>query len=172
MPKKRYSENSMARAIMLIVNEGLSTADAAERTGINLRTLQRYKSRYIDQKIEPTPVFTEIAVIEPAIPKEKVKKTLDVAIMKRAKFLDDVFDTKKVVLERIKKISKSSDNLDALQRSLKTLSEIETEVLPKEHDVPAAHANTVNMFNFFNQQLIDEGYEGPELTDADIVKGD
>ena len=99
------------------------------------------------------------------------RNSLTQTMLARAKFLDDVFDAKKIVLERIVKVAKRSDNLDALQRTVKTLSDIEKEVTP-DGDTPPVHAKTVNMFQFFNQQLMKDGYTGPELTDADIVKSD
>jgi hypothetical protein len=100
-----------------------------------------------------------------------VQKHLDETMLARTKFLDEVFETKRIVLRQIRKVSGKSQNLDAMQRTLKTLTDIEVEVKP-DGESPAVHAQTINMFNFFNQKLIQEGYEGPVLSDADIVRGD
>jgi hypothetical protein len=85
--------------------------------------------------------------------------------------MQDVFETKQIILQRIMKLGGNSQNLDALQKTLKTLNELEGGG-DKPEDNAVFHADTVNMFQFFNQKLIDEGYVGPELTDADIVKGE
>jgi len=170
MFERKYSEADLTNAVFLIINQGISPAEVSRQTGINLRTLQRYKNKHIkEQQEEKTPDYP--VVFKKDNPISHVQKQLDNTLLTRAKFLDDVMETKQIVLNRIRKVAHKSDNLDALQRTAKTLSDIEKEVLP-DGDTPAVHANTVNMFQFFNQQLLANGYKGPELTDADIIKGD
>lgn len=172
---KKYSEDQLTKAILLVIDDGLSPRMVAAQTGINLRSLQRYKSVYLGNdtsKVKKKVITEEVAVIEEvSLTNNEVQNKLNVTLLKRAKFLDDVIDTKQILLDQLRKEGKKTTNIDALQKSIKTLSDIEKEVIP-DGDVPAVHAKTVNMFQFFNQKLIDEGYAGPKLTDADIVKGD
>jgi hypothetical protein len=171
---RKYSEDQMTRAIMLILNEGLTPKEVSKKTGINLRAIQRYKVKYVNNPDEdsikrsdyPTVFKSTMPVMDPEL-QGKLNQTL----LDRAKFLDDVFEAKKTVLDQIVKVAKKSENLDALQRTVKTLADLEKEVTP-EGDEPPVHAKTVNMFQFINNQLTTHGYKGPELTDADIVKGD
>lgn len=170
---RRYSDQEISRAILLIEEEGLPIAEVAAQTGINYRALYRYRDRYIKGKQPPKQRKKENEIVvykENTLPTAEVQQRLDKTMIERAKFLDDVFDTKKVLLERLKEIGIKSNNVDALQKAIKTLSDIEKSVEP-DGDHPSLHADTVNMFQFFNQKLIAEGYTGPELTDADIAKG-
>jgi len=168
---KKYSEDELTRAILLIIDQGFSPSEAARQTGINLRAIQRYKKQYVDEKTPDYPTTQEIAVAgEVPAMNPKVNEEVYKTIIARAKFLDEVFETKQVVLKQIRKVSGKSQNLDAMQRTLKTLSDIEKEVVPDGN--PVNYAKTLNVFNIFNQQLIQDGYKGPELSDADIVKGD
>lgn len=172
MPKK-YTQQELTRAILLIVDEGLSIADVAKETGINYRALYRYRDRYVKGKQPPKQKKKEQEIVvhkDTTVPNAELQRNVDAALIERAKFLNDLMQTKQLLLDRIAKIGEKSNNLDALQRSLKTLNDIETVVKPAD-DTPLANAKTINMFQFINQQLIDEGYEGPKLTDADIVRG-
>ena len=162
----------MSRAMLCIFDEGQSIAEVAKDTGINLRALYRYKDKYIKGKQPPRQKKKHEMVVykESTVPSTELQKNVDSALIERAKFMQDVFETKQIILQRIKLLGDKSKNIDALQRTLKTLNELEGGGQKKE-DSATLHADTVNMFQFFNQQLIDEGYEGPPLTDADIVKG-
>jgi ParB-like chromosome segregation protein Spo0J len=174
---RKYSEEELTRAILLIIDQGMTPAEVSERTGINLRAIQRYRTKYagtndkvaIMKDMEAPVVFHR----ENTIASDEVQKKLDETLLARAKFLDDLFATKQVLLAQIHKLGRKSKNLDALQRSLKTLNDIEAETKPGDegNNNPAFHAKTVNMFQFFNQQLIQDGYKGPEPSPADIVKG-
>jgi hypothetical protein len=174
---RKYTQEELTKAILLILEEGYTPTQASEKTGIKLRTIQRFKNKYTED--------LGLVIKVPGISKEffkgdslpvvnsEVQKMVETTLINRSTFIDDLIETKQIVLDRIKKISKRSDNLDALQRTVRTLADIEKEVVPGgEGELPAIHAKTVNIFNQINQQLIDEGYEGPKLTDADIVKGD
>jgi transposase-like protein len=172
--ERKYTDEQLSKAILMILNEGMSSKEVAEKTGINLRAIQRYKAQFVGGPPEPEPVTTkEIAKSGKRIVQSSdAQEELDEVIIRRTHFLNDVFEGKKVVLDRIIKLAKKYNNIDALQRTLKTLADIEALALPKEGDVPAAHIEQINMFQFFNQKLTKEGYEGPALTDADIVNGD
>ena len=178
---KSYTEDQLTAAVLLVLEGGLNPTQAAKQTGISKRTIQRAKSKMLGVS---TPKWkTEEDEAEEVLEKElatrhdipmlspESQERVDNTLIARAQFLDEVFETKKVLLKQLRKMGARSQNIDALQKSLKTLTEIEGAVKPSD-DTPAAHAKTVNMFQFFNQQLINEGYEGPKLTDADIVKGD
>lgn len=104
-------------------------------------------------------------------PNAELQQKVDKALIERAQFLDDLFSAKKVILQSILKLYRKSQNLDSLQKTLKTLSDLENIGSETEKE-PGKLAGTVNMFQFINQKLIDEGYVGSELTDADIVKRD
>jgi DNA-binding transcriptional MerR regulator len=171
--KRKYSEDKLTKAMLLSLDQNMSLTEVSKITGIPVRTLQRYKSKNLDDLQEKQEKTDYPAVFKGDAPvsDSDVQKQLDATMLARAKFLDNVFDAKKAVLERIVKIAKKSENLDALQRTVKTLDEIENKVVP-DGDTPPVHAKTVNMFQFFNQQLIQDGYKGPELTPSDIVKGD
>lgn len=171
---RKYSEEELTHAILLILDRGMTPTEVSKATGINLRALQRYKRKYVDEKEIPDYVYPGKDVIlrgEVPLMSTDVQQKLDKTILVRVKFLDDLFATKQVLLKQINKIGAKSQNLDALHRALKTVSDLENVVTP-DGDTPAVQAKTVNMFQFFNQQLIANGYKGPELSDADIVKGD
>lgn len=171
---RKYSEDELTRAILMILNEGLTPKEVAKKTGINVRAIQRYKIKYVNDPDEnslkrsdyPTVFKSEMPVTDPKL-QEKLNQTL----LARASFLDEVFETKQALLRQLKKVGMKSQNVDALQRSIKTLNDLEKEATP-DGDEPPVHAKTVNMFQFINNQLTTHGYKGPELTDADIVKGD
>lgn len=159
----------------MIVDEGISISEVALQTGINYRALYRYRDRYIKGKHSPRQKNKEDEIEiydESPTSNTELQAKLDEKLISRAKFLDDLFATKQIVLKQIAKLSKKSQNLDALQRSLKTINDIENTALPDGEESPAAHVKAVNMFQFINQQLINEGYEGPELSPSDIVKGE
>ncbi len=167
MAKKTYTESQLMHALMLILDNGLTGAKAAEVTGISIRQIMRYKARYLEKKEKgETTVTSLVTMVDPS-----VQDSVDKVMITRVKFLEDVFKTKQILLAQLEKIGKKSLNVDALQRSIKTLNDIEKEVTP-EGDAPMVHAKTVNVFQLFNQNLEKNGYKGPELTDADIVKGD
>lgn len=170
MASKGYSESQLTKAMLLVLEQGVSLNDAAAATGISKRTIQRYKRRHIEDGTPDQQM--EVAVAGTTTIKSKeVMDEVDDALIRRAKFINDVIDTKQVVIDRIRKIAKKSTNLDALQRTVKTLDDLENKVQP-DGPVPASTNAHLNIFNFYNQKLKNEGYEGPELSDADIVKGD
>lgn len=178
MFKRKHSEADLTKAILLILDQNMSYKEVSRLTAIPVRTLQRYKNRYIEDKEEEVEVDDGELKSYPAVFKSDspgvsrdVQQRLDATMLARAKFLDDVLETKQVLLNQLRKEGKRSKNIDALQRSIKTLTDIEKDVAP-DGDPPVAHAKTVNVFQLFNQQLLQNGYKGPELTDADIVKGD
>ena len=174
MFERRYSEDELTKAILLILDQNLSPKEVSKITSIPVRTLQRYKTKYVDDIEESKDNPKDYpAVFKADAPKINmdVQKQLDNTMLARAKFLDEVFETKRELLKQLLKIGKKSQNVDALQRSIKTLNDLEKDVTP-DGDSPAVHAKTVNVFQLFNQNLIENGYKGPELTDADIVKGD
>jgi transposase-like protein len=171
---KKYTEPELSRAILMIVDEEMPISEVAAQTGINYRALYRYRDRYIKGKQPPKQKKKEDKIVvlkETTAPNAELQRNIDTALIERAKFMEDVFKVKQILLGQIMKISMKSQNLDAMQRTLKTLCDLEETDSPK-NETPGLHADTVNMFQFFNQKLIDEGYEGPPLTDADIVKGD
>jgi transposase len=174
MASKNYTESQLTKALLLVLEQGMSPKDAAKMTGISKRTIQRYKRRHVEDET-PEPVrTTEIAVAGTTMLSSKeAMDEVDDALMRRTKFLSDVMETKQVVIDRIRKLAKKSSNLDALQRTIKTLDDLETKVDPDGggSKLPLGNPN-LNIFNFFNQKLTNEGYEGPKLEDADIVKGD
>lgn len=173
MPQK-YTDQELSRAMLLITDQNMSPAQVAIQTGIHLRTIQRYKSKYVDNKQIPKQKPKEdddVVYKDTTLPDPELQRNVDAALTGRAKFMDEVFETKRELLKQLLKIGKKSQNVDALQRSIKTLNDIEKEVTP-EGDAPMVHAKTVNVFQLFNQNLEKNGYKGPELTDADIVKGD
>jgi len=183
---KKYSEDQLTKAILMIIEQDIPLKKVAEITGINARTISRYKSNYTGSKESIKPPREKKKSTLPAtiktpevafnkdntLPSAELQKQVEKTIIDRAKFLDDLFEVKQLVLDQIKDQIKKIKNIDALQKTLKTLNDIAKEVGPKGPGNLADNAKVVNMFNFFNQQLIDEGYEGPELTDADIVKND
>lgn len=171
MYKRVHSEEQLTNALIMILEQGMTTQKVAELTGISKRTIQRYKSRELEEETpEPVAVRDIAKRSDSMIQNAEVQDELDKTIISRAKFINEVIDTKQVVIERIKKISKKSTNLDALQRTVKTLDEIENKITPNG-EVSDSHAKTINVFQLLNQNLIKQGYEGPKLTDADIVKG-
>lgn len=172
--KKKYLDEELTKAVLLILDENMSPKEVSKQTHIHLRTLQRYKRKYVDDLEEEKQVKTDYpAVFKGTAPvsSTEVQKQLDQTMLARAKFLEDVFNVKQKLLKQLEKVGGKSTNVDALQRSIKTLNDIEKEVTP-EGDAPMVHAKTVNVFQLFNQNLEKNGYKGPELTDADIVKGD
>ena len=172
--KRKYSDEKLSNAILMVLDQGMSPKQVSISTGINIRTLQRHKRKYVDDLQEEKQVKTDYpAVFKGTAPvsSTEVQKQLDQTMLARAKFLEDVFNVKQKLLKQLDKVGGKSQNVDALQRSIKTLNDIEKEVTP-EGDAPLVHAKTVNVFQLFNQNLIKNGYKGPELTDADIVKGD
>jgi len=136
--------------MLMIVDAGMPIAEVAKKSGIHLRTLYRYRDKFIKDKKSPKQVKTkEIDVVvhkEITVPNEYLQKKGEAALTERAQFLD------------------------ALQKTLKTLTDFEGVGMEKDKE-PGKFANTVSMFNFFNQQLINEGYEGSKLTNTDIVGG-
>jgi transposase-like protein len=184
MPQK-YSEQDMARAILLVLDQSLPIKKVAREMGINLRALQRYKARYLAdpttttlRQMFPTVRENPLKEDEPIVKKDnpvasaEVMDATDKTLIARAKFLDDVLSTKQVLLDRLKMAGGKSNNIDALHKAIKTLDDLETKVVPEGGNSPAAQVKTLNVFQLFNQQLINEGYEGPEIPDADIVKND
>lgn len=173
--KKKYSHEKLSNAILMIVDEGMPIAKVAKLTLIHIRTLQRHKKLYLknpdDYKEKKEPDYPEIFRSDVPVSNSKVQTQLDNTMLKRVRFLEDVFNVKLTLLAQLEKVGKKSQNVDALQRSIKTLNDIEKEVTP-EGDAPMVHAKTVNVFQLFNQNLEKNGYKGPDLTDADIVKGD
>jgi hypothetical protein len=170
----KYPEELLTRALLLVVDQGVSLKDAALQTGISKRTIQRYRSKFVKvpEKIA-TPTGGTLTMF---VPKEttlqnpnlqKVEKVL----IDRTNFLDEVFRVKGVVLKQMETVAKKSNNLDALQKTVKMLDEMDNEHKPKGN-VPPLTPGQVNIFQFLNEKLTKEGYEGPELTDADIVEGD
>ena len=168
MKGKPHTDQELTKALLLILENGLTVKKASEITGINPRSIQRYKARFVDtQKSKEESVASGVvAMVDPSI-----QESVDRVMLTRVKFLEDVFNVKQKLLKQLDKVGSKSTNVDALQRSIKTLNDIEKEVTP-EGDAPMVHAKTVNVFQLFNQNLIKNGYKGPELTDADIVKGD
>ena len=173
MASKTYSEAQLTKALLLVLESGMSPKEASKITGISKRTIQRYKKQHVEDSTPEPAKTTDIAIAgTTTIASSEAVDKLDDALIKRAKFISEVVDTKQVVVERIRKLAKKSSHLDALQRTLKTLDEIENKVDPDggASKIPA-NAGT-NIFNYFNMKLTNEGYEGPKLEDADIVKGD
>jgi hypothetical protein len=190
---RKYDEKQIAAAILMMLEENLTPPQAAKRTGINVRALQRYKLKYVGKpelypfvkpeilepleeakaKTRQAEVITPVVIDKTPVATEEVVEAVDQTILKRAKFLDKVFDAKEVLLNRLVKIGVKSQNVDALQRSIKMLHDIEKEVVPEDDKGnPLIYAKQVNMFQTINQNLIDNGYKGPELKESDIVKGD
>lgn len=173
MGAKVYSDEQLTKALLLVLEQGMSPKDAAKATGISKRTIQRYKRQHVEDHTPDLAVGTDLVLAGDAtIRSKETMDEIDDALIKRAKFLNDVIDTKQVVIDRIKKIAKKSTNLDALQRTVKTLDELENKVDPDGGAGKLPVGNPTNIFNYFNMKLTNEGYEGPELTDADIVKND
>lgn len=174
MPKQ-YSEQELTKALLLILDRGMSPTEAEAETGIPLRTIQRYKAKHLasDRSIpvESSGMSFQTLGNFPMTVTPEAKTQLDKTIEDRAKFLEDLFEAKQDILKRIKVLTKSSENIDYLQKTLKTLTELETTVAPKGNPPPGT-VNANNIFQIFNQQLINQGYEGPTISDADVVKGD
>ena len=171
---QKYSEQELTKALLLILDRGMSVTEASIETDIPIRTIQRFKVKFInsDKQIPVSSSGMDLATLDmPMTITPRAKTELDETMLARAKFLDDIFTAKQNIIKRINLLTKTSENIDYLQKTLKTLTDIESTVAPKD-DPPAAHAKTVNMFQFFNQQLKNEGYEGPNISDADIIKGD
>jgi hypothetical protein len=180
---RKYDEKQIAAAILMVLDENLSVPEVSKRTGINVRALQRYKLKYVD-KPDLYP-FVKPEILQPKEPEKapvvidknpvatvEVVEAVDKTILKRSQFLEKVFAAKEVLLNRLVKIGAKTDNVDALQRAIKTLHDIEKEVIPEDDKGnPLIYAKQVNMFQTINQNLIDNGYKGPELKESDIVKG-
>jgi transposase len=172
---RKYSEEELTKVLLLILDRGMTPLQASQVSGISLRTIQRYKSKYLGTIPVPVaPGVTQPVIFhkESTIPTDEVQRKLDATLLERAKFLTDLFDTKKILLAQIRKIGKKSQNLDAMQKTLKTITELENVVDPEDGNKPSKFPATVNMFQYFNQLLINEGYEGPKIEESDIIKGD
>lgn len=172
--KRKYSDEKLSEAMLLILDQNMSLTKVSKITSIPVRTLQRHKKKILDDLQEEKQVKTDYPAVfkwDAPVNNTNVQTQLDNTMLKRVRFLEDVFNVKQILLAQLEKVGKKSQNIDALQRSIKTLNDIEKEVTP-EGDAPMVHAKTVNVFQLFNQNLIKDGYQGPELTDADIVKGD
>lgn len=170
---RKYSEEELTRAVLLMIDHGLSPSQAELESGVNKRSIFRFKSKYLNEG-ESVKKISKLLYRNNDKSQDSIstQQDIDDVVKARAKFLRDIMKTKQVLLDRLEKIGKKSNNLDAIQRSIKTLSDVEVIMLPKEDDIPEAHVKNLNLFQFFNQKLINEGYEGPKFSDADIVKGD
>jgi len=171
MPKFT-NRKALDRALFYIIEQNMTVQDAAKSSGANLRTVYRKYQQYLDQtnKIKdglmPHVDNDKIAIIHTP------EQELNIALHERAQFMKDMFRAKKLILERIIRVAKDTRNIDALQKTLKTLSELENIGNPKDSDMPGVNVDTANIFQFFNQKLIDDGYQGKPVTDADIIEGD
>jgi hypothetical protein len=48
--KKKYSDEELTKAVLLILDEDMSLKKASKITGITVRTLQRYKNSTLKEK--------------------------------------------------------------------------------------------------------------------------
>jgi hypothetical protein len=170
----KHSEEQLTKALLLVLDQGVTLKVASEQTGISVRSIQRYKSKFTKspEKI-PTPTGGTLTMIVPkdtTLPNPNLQK-IEKVLIDRTNFLDEVFRVKSVVLKQMETVAKKSNNLDALQKTVKMLDEMENEHKPKGNNPPTLPPGQVNIFQFLNEKLTKEGYEGPELTDADIVEG-
>jgi len=173
MPRK-YTDQELSKAMLMIAEQGMQISEVSRRTSINYRTLYRYQDRYLKGKIpnKQDKKNNEVVIYkENPVADSEMQQKVDQAILERARFQEDLFRVKQLVLSKIERTIQGKVSLDSLQKTLRTITDLET-VENEQEENPAKHSGTVNMYNFFNQKLIDEGYEGPELTDADIVEGD
>lgn len=171
---KKYTDEELSRAMLIITDQNMSPAQVAIQTGIHLRTIQRYKSKYVDNKQIPKQKPKEDDVVvykDTTLPDTELPRNVDATLTRRAKFMDDVFNLKQLIVDRLEAIVKKSQNIDTLQRTLKTLTELEKETKPDD-PVPGITGGNVNIFTYLNQQLEKDGYKGQPLTDADIIEGD
>jgi len=172
MPKQT-NQKALGRALFYIIEQNMPLKEAAETAGVKYRTLTRNYQKYLAQ---------ETRIKDGVLPKEEEEEPITVpiipeheintAIHERAHFTKEIFRAKREILKRILVLTKGTKNIDALQRTLKTLDDLERSAPPQPSDMPGVNADTVNMFQFFNQKLIDDGYQGKPITDADIIEGD
>lgn len=167
MPKK-YSDVQVTEAVMQMVNEGWTVIEAEKHTGIPRRTIYRMKERIMNPEGEIIAPPNSIAIAETSALNQKISSQIDEAAATQIRVQAKLLTLKELLIDTLIKKTPGQFNIDYLQKTLKTVVELDNKKSPGEPVIPAE----VNIFNFYADKFKKKGYEGPVLTDADIVEGD
>jgi len=162
------SEQQALRALWFVVNEGMSFSQAARQEGISERSLFRYKKTKDIELLRGCKI-DEVAGRVPVLPAE-ITENLNSMLERKLKIQGELMDVQELIVKQLKKRIPKLVNVDILQKALKTVNDA-TKTLDPRGDVPPVPKN-VNIVNYFNQQVINEGDESKDITPADIVEND
>ena len=151
MAKKKTTPNKRPEytlkkklAVLKILQENDLNYATRRQTDVAINTLKRWQDRYgteLDKEENVTVIAAEV-----------IKDVAE----RNALLNDRIYKLKVIIVERIKEILPNVTNLDSLQRTLKTLCEIDGTMKDKEEAPGPKVTNYYNLFETLNQQLIDE----------------
>ena len=131
---KRYSLEYKMEALAILKHNNFNYITTASQLGIAKRSIYLWQQRYGGE-------------ITNAVKKNTAER--------QDGLIDMIYDVKLMILDRMKVIIQDESNLDNLQKTLKTLSEIDGTLNPSE-DV-GAKSSEVNTYEQINNILIQQG---------------
>ncbi len=141
----RYPMKYKMEAITILKDNGYNYKLTGQELGMNIATLHRWQ----DQLGNDIP--------QASTTHGMANNVTDNFANRRDWFIDQAFDIKVLILNRMKDLVKSEKNLDRLQKALKTLSEIDGTLKPDSEDGPQEPIE--NTYEQINNYLIQKGYE-------------
>jgi len=144
---KRYTMEQKVEALKILEGNDFKWKLTSDQLGIGKATLQRWH-RMNGSEMSKVSLMRDIAN-DVSYRWEERQKNL----------INRIFDVKEIIVERLQVLATEERNMDNLQKTLKTLSEIDGTFRSKTEHTEVSQASSANIYQEVNQILIERSYE-------------
>ncbi|MCK5136626.1 MAG: hypothetical protein KAR19_12610 [Bacteroidales bacterium] len=152
-----YTLKQKMQVLEILQENDLSYYKTGKQIKISHTTIRRWHTQYGDE------------MNKASIAKEMAEEVTDDMAKRNKDFFDAVFKVKVLTINRMLELVKDERNLDNLQKTLKTLCEIDGSSKKNGEEEPKG--TVINIYEQINNQLIQQGYE-PENPHKSTLNSD
>lgn len=157
---KRYTLAEKTAVLKVLQSNNFNIERTARETGVGKTTINRWYDKMKDE-LQKTDVLANatLDIVKYANDREK-------------RFLDKVYGAKEAVVNRIMQLALEERNMDFLQKTIKTLTEIDGSNRSGKNGEVGESAPTMNVYQIIENQLISKENESKSKEDPIIIEGD